>query len=407
MLKQVVMPQFDTTMEAGTIIQWLKGEGDFVEKGEPIAEILTDKVNIELEALDTGILTKIIAQPGEEVPVSGVIAYIGDEEDALPTTVNEPSISSELSKAENTTGNSPAEEGRQKVSPLARRLAEEHGIDLRLVQGTGPEGRVTKDDILRASEQQKRVTPPAQSEITTPPQSSGSPQVAERIRLTGIRKTIARRMSESFRDTPHIVLTMTVDMTFAQNMRESLLPVIEKKWGVKLTYTDLILKAVSLALRDYPMLNSSLIGDDITVYADINIGLVISIPDGLIVPPIHGVDRLSLAQIAVKREQLLKKARENTLSLDEVAGGTFTLSNLGVYGVDSFTAVINPPQAAILAVGAILEKTAVNKNRIIIRPEMCISLSADHRVVDGVLAAQFLAKVKELLEKPSLLESSE
>jgi pyruvate dehydrogenase E2 component (dihydrolipoamide acetyltransferase) len=407
MLKQVVMPQFDTTMEAGTIIQWLKAEGDSVKKGEPIAEILTDKVNIELEALDAGILKQILAQPGEEVPVSGIIAYIGDEEDVLPASTSMASINPEPPKIESPSISPPGEEGRQKVSPLARRLAEEHGVDVRLVQGTGPEGRVTKEDIIRASEEQKKVTPPAQPNITPPPHSSGSPQVAERIRLTGIRKTIARRMSESFRDTPHIVLTMTVDMTFAQNMRESLLPIVDKKWGVKLTYTDLILKALSLALRDFPLLNSSLIGDEITVYTDINIGLAISIPDGLVVPPIQGVDRLSLAQIAVERERLVKKARENALSLDDVTGGTFTLSNLGTYGVDSFTAVINPPQAAILAVGAILEKTAVSKNQIIIRPEMCISLSADHRVIDGVLAAQFLAKVKELLEKPSLLEMSE
>ena len=329
MLKQVVMPQYDTTMESGTIIQWLKGEGDSVQKGEPIAEILTDKVNIELEALDTGILKKIIAQPGEEVPVSGVIAYIGDQEDALPASTNETPSSPKPPETESSASGSPVEEGRQKVSPLARRLAQEQGIDLSLVQGTGPEGRVTKEDILRVSEEQKRATPTTQLGIVPHPPSTGTPQVAERIRLTGIRKTIARRMSESFRDAPHIVLTMTVDMTYTQNMRESLLPVIAKKWGVRLTYTDLVLKAISLALRDYPLLNSSLIDDEIMVYADINIGLAIAIPDGLVVPPINAVDRLSLAQIALKRQQLMKKSRENRPGISIISSSSFFKSSRG------------------------------------------------------------------------------
>lgn len=413
MLKEVIMPQLGLTMTTGTIQKWLKREGDQVEKGEPILEVMTDKVTMEVESFDSGILKKVVAREGEEIPVTQVIAYIGDEKDELPpeliarATEAKAALPSEAAAAAEPQ-KEPAlveeeEGGRIKASPLARRLAQEKGLDLRLIKGSGPGGRITKEDVLKAAEEKEKRPAPAEAARAAAPQVPGAPQVAEVIRLSGLRKIIAERLLESFRNAPHIVITMQADMTQAQVLRNSLLSLAEEKWGVRLSYTDIIFKATALALKEYPGLNSSLVGEEIKVYQDINIGLAVAIPDGLIVPTIFGTDRLSLSEIARKREELVKKAREGSLSLDEVSGGTFTMSNLGMYGVESFSAIINPPQAAILAVGAIEEKPVVREGQIVIRPQLTLSLSADHRMVDGALAAQFLARVRELLENPYLM----
>jgi pyruvate dehydrogenase E2 component (dihydrolipoamide acetyltransferase) len=405
MVKEFKMPQMTATMETGTIVQWFKKEGDRVNKGEPLVEITTDKINMEVESLDAGIVKKIIAQPGDEVPVSQVIAYIGEEGDdvSIPSSTAS-GHPSEVGNASNVQKETTEPEGEPniKISPVARKLAREAGLDIHKLVGTGPDGRITKEDVLQVIENIKA----APAEKTTPATISSvgvSLSVAKVIPLSGIRKTIAKRLADSFRDAPHITLLMTVDMTFAQNMRESLLPIIEKKCNVRLSYTDLVLKAAALALRACPLLNSSLINDEIKVYEDINIGLAVSIPDGLIVPTIARVDKLNLSQIAMKRAELVKKALEGTLRHEEIAEGTFTLTNLGMYGIESFSAVINPPQVAILALGSIMERVTAYRGQIVIRPEMTMSVSADHRVVDGALVAQFLAKTKELLEKPSLL----
>lgn len=254
--------------------------------------------------------------------------------------------------------------------------------------------------ILEPIEARKGV-PPAEAAGVATPQVSGAPRVAEVIPLAGLRKIVAARMAESFRDTPYIVSTMSADMTQAQGMRDGLLTVVEEKYGVRLSYTDFIVKAAALALKEYPAFNSSLVDKEIKVYQDINIGLAVGIPTGLIVPTIYGADRLSLPEMAKEREELVKKAQEGSLSLHEVHGGTFTVSNLGMYGVESFIAIINPSQAAILAVGAIEERAVAREGQIVVRPRLTLSLSSDHRVVDGVQAAQFLGRVRDLLENPS------
>ena len=410
MLKEIIMPQMGATMTTGTVVAWLKNEGDRVEKGEPVLEIETDKVAIEVEALDSGILKKMVAGPGAEVPVTHVIGYIGDEDDEVPSELiakgaesTDAPISEATARPQREMGLAKGkEEDRTTGTPVARKLASENGIDLRFVQGTGPEGRITKKDVLKAIEEKRRA-PQDEASETTASQTPGPPRVAKVIPLTGLRKTIAKRLAESFRDTPHIVITMVADMTQAQNTRDSLLTLVEKQYGVRLSYTDLVVKASALALKEYPALNSSLVGEEIRVYQDVNIGLAVAIPTGLIVPTIFRADRLSLPEIAVNRKELVTKAQEESLSLDEVTGGTFTLSNLGMYGVESFSAVINPPQAAILATGAVGERAVVRDGQIAIRPQLTLSLSADHRVVDGVQSAQFLARVRGLLENPSLM----
>ena len=405
MVKEFKMPQMTATMDSGTIVQWFKKEGDRVNKGEPLVEITTDKINMEVESLDTGILKKIVAQPGDEVPVSQAIAYIGEEGD--DSSAPSSTASGHPTEAGNTSNilketAEPQGESNIKISPVARKLAREAGLDIYKLVGTGPEGRITKEDVQQVIENKKDA--PAEKTVPVTVSSDGAAlRVAKVIPLIGIRKTIAKRLADSFRDAPHITLLMTVDMTFAQNMREGLLPIIEKKCNVRLSYTDLVLKAAALALRAFPILNSSLINDEIRVYEDINIGLAVSIPDGLIVPTIPHVDKLDLSQIAIKRAELVKKAQGGTLRHDEIADGTFTLTNLGMYGIDSFSAVINPPQVAILALGSVTERATAHRGQIAIRPVLTMSVSADHRVVDGALVAQFLAKTKELLETPSLL----
>ena len=409
MLKEVIMPKMGATMAVGTIVAWLKKEGDWVGKGEPILEIETDKVTMVVESLDSGILKKILIQPGAEVPVTDVIGYIGDEDDEVPSELidraagTRDALTSEaIAEPQREMGLARGkQEGKITATPVARKLAGESGIDLSLLQGTGPEGRITKKDVLQAMKEKEEA--PQVEAFEAELQMPGSPRIAEVVPLTGLRKTIAKRLAESFRDTPHIVITMPADMTQARRMRDSLLTAVEKKYGVRLSYTDLFVKASALGLKEYPALNSSLVGEEIRLYQDVNIGLAVAIPGGLIVPTIFGADQLSLPEIAKARKELVEKAQEGSARLDEVSGGTFTLSNLGMYGVESFSAVINPPQVAILAIGAVEEKAVVRHGQVAIRPQVTLSLSADHRVVDGAQAAQFLARVRELLEDPSLM----
>lgn len=411
MLKEVIMPQLGATMTSGTVVEWLKKEGDWVEKGEPLVEILTDKVNIEVESLDSGFLKKIVAQEGEELPVTHVIAYIGDKDDEVPPellagTAEPAGVQTPKPVAEPQGGAAPAQaeergQAGTKASPLARKLAREGGVDLESIRGSGPNGRITKADVLKAIEEREKGAPPAEAARVAAPPVPGAPRVARVVPLAGVRRTIAERMAESFRDAPHIVTTMSADMTQARGVRDSLLPLIEEQAGVRLSYTDFVVKATALALKEYPAFNSSLVDGKISVYQDVNVGLAVDVPTGLIVPTMFGVDRLSLPEIARVRGELVKKALDGSLSLQEVSGGTFTVSNLGMYGVESFVAVINPPQAAILAIGAIEERAVVREGQIVIQPRVTLSLSSDHRVVDGAQSARFLGCVRDLLENPS------
>ena len=387
MVTEVIMPKMGQTMERGKIIKWLKKDGEEVRRGDPLLEIETDKTTIEVEARESGIL-KIIAEEGEEVPIATTIAYIVKEGETIPEG-KEPKKTPE--KAEATAVK------RVKASPLARKIAEEKGIDLTKVQGTGPGGRITKNDVLAYLEREAKAASAEKASM-----ESTLPEY-EVVPMSSMRRAIARKMVESKTYAPHFYVTVQVDMTEAVRMRENLIPLFEAKKGVRLSFTHLLIKAVASALEKYPQLNATFEEDEIRIWKDVNIGIAVSLEDGLIVPVLRGANKLDLFEIASQASELVTKAREKRLREDEFSGGTFTISNMGAVGVDSFIAIINIPETAILATGRISDKPAVVDGELTIRKMMNMTLSADHRVVDGVTAAKFLQEIKRLLESPYLL----
>ncbi len=364
MAVEVIMPKLGMTMQEGTIVRWLKEEGEWVEKGEPILEIETDKVVMEVEAPASGILAGISAGPGEVVPVTQTIAYVLEPGERLEEVARPPAKEAV-----------PAPGERIVATPAARRLAREHDVDLAQIQGSGPGGRIVEKDVRAFIE---AIKPPIEAL-----------KVKERIPLTGRRKTIAERMQESARQAPHIALTVEVDMSEAEKARKGC------------SFTALIVQTVAQALRRHPMVNASLQGDEIVLYDEVNVGVAVDTEEGLIVPVVKEADTKDLPEIDAEIEELAERAREGILSLDEVTGGTFTVSNLGMFGVEDFHAIINPPQTAILAVGAISKRPVAVNERVVIRPVMKMTLSADHRVLDGAAAAEFLRDIKASLERPT------
>ncbi len=378
MITKIIMPKLGETMDEGQIGKWLRKEGEKVEKGESLFEVISDKANFEVESPSTGVLRKILAEEGQAVPVTKVVGYIADSmEEQLPeevTTVTKPSEPV-----------SPPSERKKriKISPLARKLAEQRGIDVSQIEGSGPGGRITKEDV-------ERFQPVAKAE------GEGTP-------LSGMRKLIAQRMSQSKREAPHYYLQTEIDMSDAVRLREDLLPEMEKTFSVRLSYTDLIIKATALSLEQFSLLNSTYENEQIKSFKQANTGVAVALEEGLVVPVIKDAAHKTLWQIAQERTRLVARAKEGKLTQEELSDGTFTISNLGTFEIDLFTAIINPPQVAILAVGAIKERPTALDGQLVIRQTMKVSLSLDHRVVDGVAGAQFLSCLKELLEKPYLL----
>ncbi len=391
MITRIIMPKLGETMEDGVISRWMKKEGDKIEKGEPILEVATDKANFEVESPAGGILRKILCPASEDnVPVTVTIGYIADSmEEGLP---EEGESQPEKEKKEESVKESvpvdkkPAEQkaetGLIKASPAAKKFAREKGVDLAGITGTGPGGRITENDVLSAA--------------GTGTAEGGD---AEVIPLSGMRKVIAQRLSESKRRAPHYYVQVEVDMTGAVAAREKFLPEVKSKNGVKLSYNDMIVKAAADTLPDYPLLNSTFDGNNIKSFKDANIGIAVSIDQGLVVPVVKKAGEKSLGEIAKERDRLVALARENKLGPQDTEGGTFTVTNLGMFKVDVFTAIINPPQVAILAVGGIKKAPVVVNDKVEVRQVMKMSLSADHRVIDGAYAAQFMNRLKETLEK--------
>jgi len=397
MVTEVIMPKMGQTMEKGKIIKWLKKDGEEVKRGEPLLEIETDKTTIEVEARDSGTL-RILTQEGEEVPIATTIGYILKEGESMPEEkISEPKAVTEAIKEAIPEKPKAAVAKEIRASPLARKIAEERGVDLSRVQGTGPGGRITKKDVLAYLEREAKA-PPAEIVSVEPI----SPEY-EVVPMSSMRRAIARKMVESKTHVPHFYVSIQVDMTEAARMRKSLIPIFEAKKGVRLSFTHLLIKAVAAALEKHPQLNATVEGDEIRVWKDVNIGIAVSLEDGLIVPVLRGANKLDLFEIASHASELIAKAREKRLKEDEFSGGTFTISNMGALGVDSFIAIINVPETAILATGSISDKPAVVDGELTIRKMMTMTLSADHRVVDGVTAAKFLNEVKRLLEAPHLL----
>lgn len=437
MAKTVVMPQMGYDMDAGTLLRWLKQEGEEIGRGEPIAEIETDKVNLEIESFDGGIVHKHLVTEGETVPVGQPIAIIGEpgevfDEPAEPAPAEAPQTpAAQQASTAPTNGvqkatfdgttdqvfeRAPGE--RVRASPLVKRMAAEHGIDLRAIRGTGPGGRIVKADILphvgrpaptpvpttaspHAPEAEPFAPAAKMAPRPAPIMTTTVPLTGKTQELTRIRKTIGRRMSESFQQAPHFYITMPVNMDKALRLRQEINEQVEA--AQKVSINDLVVKATALALRNFPVLNASFAGENLQVYPRIDISIAVALDEGLISPFIPDTDHKPLGEIAALSKDLIDRARNGGLRPEEYQGGTFTISNLGMYGVESFSAIINPPQVAILAVGGISKEPVYQDGQFVPADIMQLTISADHRVTDGAEAARFLADVKKLLESPMLL----
>lgn len=397
----IKMPQLGQTMEEGTIITWLKREGEGVTQGEPLVQIETDKVVCDIEASQSGLLHSILAREGEKVAVGNAIAVIAAAGETVhltallgPAQAAEVSPSSSMVRSQGTpapnaawqqdTIAGPAAAREVRISPAARKLAREHDIAPETLQGTGPGGRIVVEDVERAIAAQK-VAPPQERVLRTIP-------------LTGLRGTIAQRMAQSWAHVARVTEVIEVDMSDVVAWRRRRLATWEREYGVHISLTDVIAFAVAQTLRDSPDLNARLENQEIKVLADIHLGIAVAAGNGLIVPVIRHADQLPLWELARQSARLAEKAQERKLTLDEVSGGTFTITNLGTYGIEIFTPMVNYPQCAILGVGRVAERPVVLPGRIEARSLMYLSLSFDHRITDGAPAAMFLQRLKERLE---------
>ena len=419
MATEVKLPRLGQGMESGTVVRWLKQEGERVEKGEPLYELDTEKVTQEVEAEASGVLLKIAVQEGE-VPVGQTVAVIGEEGEDVPqaeepeaeeTEVDEtpqeegsraPERDAEREEgAEASAAREPSEQvtevrepqrnGRVKASPLARRIARERGIDLAQLRGTGPEGRIVAEDVERAE------IAPAEAPAAAP--AAAPPGEVEVVPLTSIRKTIARRLTEAWQ-APVFQISMSADMSRALTLRRQLVELA--KDGPKPTISDVLTKIAASALMRHRRLNAEFAGEEVRIHPSANVGMAVATDRGLVVPVIRGAERLSIQEIAAARVELVDRARGGKLQQADLEGGTFTISNLGMFGVEQFVAVLNPPQVAILAVGAVEEKPVVRDGEFVARPLMSLTLTCDHRAVDGADAADFLRTVRSMLEEPGL-----
>ncbi|MBA3329398.1 MAG: 2-oxo acid dehydrogenase subunit E2 [Actinobacteria bacterium] len=431
MATDVKLPRLGQGMESGTIVKWLKAEGDSVEKGEPLYELDTEKVTQEVEAEASGVLLKIAVEAGE-VEVGRTVAVIGEQGEAVPSDTGSDSVSDETGptpagaeasddgaeQSAEKPAEAPAREpererGRQasadvgtveasapareessadgarvKASPLARRIARERGIELDSLSGTGPEGRIVAEDVERAA---------AAPAAAAPPPSSEEVEVEQ---LSSLRRTVARRMTEAWQ-APAFQISMSADMTRALALRERLVE-LAGEGGTKPTVSDVLTRVCAAALSRHPAANAHYAGDSVRRFGTANIGIAVATERGLIVPVITGAERMTIAELAAARGDLVGRARSGKLKAADLEGGTFTISNLGMYGVEQFVAVLNPPQAAILAVGAAEERPVAEGGKVVVRPTMTMTLTCDHRSIDGAAAADFLRTLKTYLEEPGL-----
>lgn len=394
----VILPKLDEAMRTGRIIKWMKKDGDQVEKGDVIFELETEKVTFEIEAEESGILSSVRAKAGATIPVGTTIAFIlqpGETAPEVPELVGkaEGIAPVEVPKIAREAEVKIAPKGAEvKASPLAKKIAREHNVDLSLVVGTGPGGRITREDVLKAAEEGRVVAAPSARE---------EPELAEEeiVPLSSMREIIANRMTESFQ-VPHFYLAMEVDTQELRKVREQLLPVVENKVGIRLTLTDLLIKIVAKALEDNPAVNCTYVDGAVKLFKRIDIGLVTAVEGGLVVPVIHDANKKSLVEVTQGRAELVQKARDRKLGMEEMRGSTFTISNMGMFEIDQFSAIIQPPEAAILAVSRISDKVVVRGGEIVIRPMMALTLSIDHRILDGAIGANFLQSLKSYIENP-------
>ncbi|WP_373486367.1 dihydrolipoamide acetyltransferase family protein [Acetobacterium malicum] len=435
MAQLIVMPKFGLTMTEGTIASWNVAVGDAIAEGDILCEIETDKLTNEFESPKAGVLLKIIEDDGATVTCLEPIAIIGEANEDISGLLSgsaAPSADEAVAPvAAAVIAEPPAKTagGRINASPLAKKLAKEKGIDLALITGTGNKGSITVDDVnnyapTTEADQKISVSPVAQKmaaasgvDLSTVSgdgrimkkdvealltQSSKTEAAPETIPLKGMRKTIAKRMSESWSTSPRVTYTRPLDATAMKEFRTKLKPEFEKR-GLKLTFNHIIMKVCAQALLEYPHLNGSLVDDILILHPHAHIGLAIGLDSGLLVPNVKNCDSKSLSQIAEETEKLIAEAKSGRTKMDDLTGGTFTLTNLGAYGITSFSPIINQPELAILGIDAMVDTPVVVGGQITIRPMMNLSLTADHRIIDGALAAQFLQRIGEYLENPALL----
>ena len=462
MATEVIMPVLGMTMESGIIVEWMKKEGDSVTEGEVLFNVETDKSVMEVEAKASGTLLRILHGPGDEVPIQQVIGYIGEAGEAVAGDAGgdgagdgvgaggavrgfgagggtagradggadapaaDATHAADAADAADTTvapgpEGQPAPTGRVKISPKARRHARDLGVDIAHIAGTGPGGRIVFSDVEAFAARAATAPAPAQAPATAAPAPAtaapapspapapatapvqsgpGSKRIQRRAPLSGLRKIAATRLAESASTVPHFYLTMDVDMTRLTGLREQLIAYGEKRGLARVSVNDLIIKAAGIALRSFPAVNASLEGSEIVEYADVNVGFAVALDDGLVVPVVASADQKSVFEIAAVTKAMGEKARGRGLGPEDYGYGTFTISNLGMFGVDQFTAIINPPEAAILAVGRVKDTPVAVDGKIEIKAMMSITLSSDHRLIDGAAAGRFLSHLREVLEQP-------
>jgi pyruvate dehydrogenase E2 component (dihydrolipoamide acetyltransferase) len=449
----ITMPRLSDTMERGTILKWNVKEGDSVSAGDIIADVETDKATMEMSVYDDGTIARIAVPEGESVGVGTVIAVLaeegedakdvakgaaksngeakksekkdtpGEEEDTSPVEVSQSAEGRKQESDASEEGDRQRGDGRMRISPVARRLADEHDIDVKSIQGSGPGGRIIKRDVMQAvkagAETARAVPPSAVREEQMPVRTArvdlSQPIVTQReqrpletrtIQVSNMRQTIAKRLIESKTTIPHYQVTYTFNMDAILALRRTLNKQLEAQ-GVKLSVNDFLVRACALAMHNHHEFNASWKGDSIAVHGEVNVGIAISLPaergGGLLVATIRNADQKSLRMISAESKQLAEKARTRGLSIEEMSDSTFTISNLGMFGVEHFTAIINPPNSAIIAVGAAVEKPVVRNGELAIGHEMQATLSCDHRIIDGAMAAEYLNTLKQFIESPATL----
>jgi pyruvate dehydrogenase E2 component (dihydrolipoamide acetyltransferase) len=433
-LPEVIMPKMGDAMEEGTLVKWLKSEGDEVSEGDPIAEIETDKVTLELEAEDSGTLAQLIADEGQDIPVGEAIAFIAGEGEDVPERAagggaeeaEEEGGEGEAQAQTATETEAPEEEGGEetaaradgrtdghfRASPIVRRLAQENNLDLSRIEGSGPAGRIIERDVRAAMESGTAQKTDGKAEVEAP-EREAAPQVAaapeptrapgtELVEPSRMRRVIGERMTQSKQQVPHYYATVEVEMDDLLALRKQLNEQLEEQ-GIKLSINDFVMKAVALALKDFPNLNALWTSEGIELHQQVDLAMAVALEEGLITPVIRDAANETLSAISAASKDLAKRAREGALKPEEYQGGTVTISNMGMFGVESFAAIINPPQAAIVAVSSIMQRAMFKDDEVVPVSIMKLTLSADHRISNGAEGAQYLAEVKRLLERPMTL----
>ncbi|GAA1756073.1 dihydrolipoamide acetyltransferase family protein [Streptomonospora arabica] len=432
-MSEIYMPRLSDTMEEGVISSWVKNVGDKVASGDVLVEIETDKAVMEYEAYEDGYLVQQSVSEGDTVPIGAVIGHIGETPDAVPeeSSSGGAAAPTEEKTAESGTAGQeaparpqgggeqappqPAPSGpdgsgdsagtRPRSSPLARRLAREYGLDIESISGSGPKGRIVRADIEAAAKQRPAEPEAAPAQATAAPQAAADRQAFDdgrdstELQVSNVRKVIARRLTQSKQEAPHFYLRRTIDAEGLKDFRAQINAQLEST-GSKISFNDLIVKACATTLRAHPEVNRSWVDEKLLQHGRINVGVAVAVEAGLIVPVLHDTDKLALSEIGERSRELAGRAREGKLKPQEMSGGTFSVSNLGMYGMDSFSAVINPPEAAILAVGAMKQQPVVRDGEVVVRNTISLELSVDHRAVDGAVGAAFLKDLAEVLENP-------